>query len=570
MRKKLNLGNSDFRNIIDNNNYFVDKSLLIEQVINTEKAVLLFPRPRRFGKTLNLSMLRYFFDKSMPENKNLYKDLKIWQTGDDIKRHCCKYPVIYMSFKDAKAETWDECRELLNSEIVNLYSEHDYLLENNVLKNHEKTKFNKILNETASSIDYQRSLKQLSKYLQRFHNEKVVILVDEYDAPIQSGYKNYYTEVVSFMRNMLSGAFKDNSNLYKGIITGILRVSKESIFSGLNNLSVYSILNRQFSDKFGFTESEVKQIIEDFEVNTPFEQIKKWYNGYQFGETTNMYNPWSILSYVVQQEDGFVPYWTNTSSNDLIKNEIKKKNADAIRAEILKLINNEAIVKDIEENFVFADLDTPKEVLWTLLTYSGYLTIKNKVSRKQYELKVPNHELKTVFQDTIVDWIQTEIKIVKSLLEKTTNNLITNQIEEFETGFKQIIGDTFSYYDTAKTNEYVYQSYILGLLAIIGDDYIIKSNKESGEGRYDIMLIPHDKTKNGVVIEIKQIPKQQKNESSNDFAKRINKQIDAAKNQIDRNKYYKELIDNKIEEENIVKVPIIFAGKEPFITKIAT
>ena len=567
MRKRLNLGHSDFKDIILGNNYFVDKSMLIEEVLKAQKSVLLFPRPRRFGKTLNLSMLRYFFDKSMPENKNLYKDLKIWQTGEEIKQHCCKYPVIYLSFKDVKADNWEDCKDLIISELASLYEHHNYLIKGNTLSQDEKNIFSQIRSRTAKKNDYQRSIKELSKYLQRYHNEKVVILIDEYDAPIQSGYKNYYKEVVSFMRNLLSGAFKDNSNLYKGIITGILRVSRESIFSGLNNLSVYSILDNKFSDKFGFTKEEVQQLIVDFEVKTDFEQIKKWYNGYTFGRTESIYNPWSILNYVAEFEEGFKTFWTRTSSNDLIKQEINKKNADSIRTDILKLINNETIVKEIEENFVFSDLETDSDIFWTLLIYSGYLTPLKKISRKQHELAIPNYELKTVFQDTIIDWLKKGVKLIKSLLEETTKHLINNNITKFEEGFKQIIGDTFSYYDTAKTNEYVYQSYILGLLAIIGDDYLIKSNKESGEGRYDIMLIPNDKTKNGVVIEIKQIYKQQEPESETDFYKRINKQIETATNQIERNKYYKELIDNKIPEKNIVKIPIVFAGKEPYITK---
>ncbi len=234
----------------------------------------------------------------------------------------------------------------------------------------------------------------------------------------------------------------------------------------------------------------------------------------------------------------------------------------------MKLINNQSIIKDIEENFVFSDLDTPKEVLWTLLIYSGYLTSKNKISRKEYEIYIPNYEIKTVFQDTIIEWIETDIKIIKTLVQDTANNLINNKISKFEKGFKQIIGDTFSYYDTAKNHEYIYHSYILGLLAIIGDDYIIKSNKESGDGRYDIMLIPHDKTKNGVVIEIKRISKQFDNEEKEIFHERINDKIKSAINQIDKNKYYKELIESKIGIDNIIKIPIVFAGKEPYITPI--
>jgi len=565
-RKKLNLGYSDFKNIIQSNSYFVDKSLFIQEVIETEKNVLLLPRPRRFGKTLNLSMLQCYFEKGDPENQQLFKDLKIGQVGHDIQQHCCKYPTISLSFKDAKARNWDETFKYIKKEISKLYQHHEYLLNNNVLSKHEKIKFDKIITETGDTVDFAVSLSELSDYLHRYHHEKVVILVDEYDTPIQASYAKFYDEAVSFMRNLLSGAFKDNSNLYKGIITGILRVSKESIFSGLNNLSVCSILEDEFSDKFGFTEPEVRGILADFNIKTDYAEIKRWYDGYKFGETTPIYNPWSILNFVVSKNETFKTFWTNTSSNELIKNEIKKKNADNVRQEILKLINNETIVKDIEENFVFTDLDTPKEVLWTLLTFGGYLTTRNKVSRKEYELVIPNYELKTVFQDTILEWLQTDIKIIKSLLQDTTHHLLNNHVKEFELGFKQIIGDTFSYYDTAKNNEYVYQSYILGLLAIIGDDYIIKSNRESREGRYDIMLVPHDKSKNGVVIEIKSIEKQRDNENKANFQKRIHEAIQLASAQIDKNHYYKELLAHKVKIQNIIKIPIVFAGKEPFIS----
>ena len=294
--KKLNLGHSDFKNIIENDNYFVDKSLLIEEVVKARKNVLLFPRPRRFGKTLNLSMLRYFFDKNNPQNKQLFKDLKIWQTDENIKRHCCKYPVINLSFKDAKANTWEETLNYLKIEISKAYKQHRYLLKGDCLFDDEKILFNEILTRKANIADFANSISQLSEYLQRFHNENIIILIDEYDTPIQSGYNTFYDEVISFMRNLLSGAFKDNSYLYKGIITGILRVSKESIFSGLNNLSVYSILDDEFSNRFGFTENEVKQVIKDFEVNTNYEKIKKWYNGYKFGKTERIYNPWSYIS----------------------------------------------------------------------------------------------------------------------------------------------------------------------------------------------------------------------------------------------------------------------------------
>lgn len=566
MRKRLNLGNSDFKDMIINNNYFVDKSLLIEEVIKAERQVMLFPRPRRFGKTLNLSMLKYFFDINEKENEKLFKELEIWQTENNIKNQCGKYPVIFISFKDAKEQEWQNCYELIIAEIIALYRNHKYLITNDILDKYEKQIFMEILSGTASKTEYQRSIKKMCEYLYRYHNKKTVILIDEYDTPIHAGYGKFYDKIIPFMRNLLSGAFKDNSNLYKGIITGILRVSKESIFSGLNNLSVFDILKTGFSDKFGFTEKEIKKILEDFNLKEEYLNIKKWYNGYKFGKTKNIYNPWSLLNYVTEHEDGFNTFWVNTSSDILIKKQLKEKNATEIRKDLLKLINNESIKKDIENNFIFPDLDTDQELLWTLLIYSGYLTSKNKISFNEYELIIPNEEIKTVFTSTIIKWLRVDVKVKKTLLQETANYLINNELKKFEIGFREIMGDTFSYYDTAKNHEYVYHSYVLGLLAIIGDDYIIKSNRESGRGRYDIMLIPHDKTKNGIVIEIKQTEKQKPEETYKKFAERINIVIKYVLMQIDKNKYYKELIINKIKPENIIKIPIIFADKEPYIT----
>ena len=532
------------------------------------------PRPRRFGKTLNLSMLKYYFEINLPENEKLFENLKIWQTENDIKDKRGKFPVIYISFKNAKKTTWANTAKHIYAEIINLYKQHLYLLNDNILSDFEQIEFNDILYKRADEVTYENSLKQLSEYLHRFYKEKVVILIDEYDTPIQAGYKDFYNDAISFMRNLMTGAYKDNIYLYKGLITGILRVSKESIFTGLNNVSVYSILDDEFSDKFGFTEIETKQILSDFNVTTEYEQIKRWYDGYKIGNTLDIYNPWSILNYAISFKSGFKTFWANTSSDDLIKEQLKKKDANYLREQLLKLINNETIDKEVDENFVFNDLNTDKELLWTLLTFSGYLTSKNKTGRKTYELCIPNYEIKTIFQDIILKWLSTDIKIKRNTLIDTTNYLINNEIEKFEKGFKEIIGDTFSYFDTKGEPENVYpvefkelfnrvnQSYVLGLLAIIGDDYIIKSNRESGEGRYDILLIPHDKSKYGIVIEIKQIARGD-NENEQSFRNRIDKKIHEAKSQIDNNQYYKELVANKI--PNIIKLPIVFAGKVPYI-----
>ncbi|MCB1193246.1 MAG: AAA family ATPase [Leptospiraceae bacterium] len=560
--KKLDIGNSNFKRIIENDNYYVDKSLLIQEVIDTQKQVLLIPRPRRFGKTMNLLMLKYFFEKDHPENEKLFTGLKIWKAEKEILEKRGKYPVIYLSFKDAKANNWEECFELLVFEIANLFEIHRYLIETPLLSENQKFLYEKILSRNAKKTDYQNSLKQLSEYLHRYHKEQVVILVDEYDTPIQSGYKKFYEDVISFMRNLLSGAFKDNLYLYKGVITGILRVSRESIFTGLNNIGVYTILDHHFSDKFGFTETEVKQILTDLNVPTEYEQIKKWYDGYTMGKTQDIYNPWSILNYAVDYETGFKPYWVNTSSDELLKERIRQKDSIDAREDILKLINDEPIIKEINENFIFLELNVKKNLIWTLLLFSGYLTTNKKLDIIKYELKIPNYEIKFVFQNIILDWFEVEVKIIRTLLEDTANSLVNNQLDKFAFGFKKIIGDTFSYYDTDGEPEKVYHSYVLGLMAILCDDYVIRSNRESGEGRYDILLIPHDKSKNGVVVEIKQIEKK-KRESEKKLGERIQKELKSALSQIEENQYYKELVEHRV--VNIIKVPIVFLGKTAYL-----
>ncbi len=572
-KKKIRLGCSDFKDMLESNAYYVDKSLFIEEVIESNHQTILIPRPRRFGKTLNLSMLRYFFDIREPENKKLFTDLKVWQCDDDIKSGQGKYPVIYVSFKDAKGNTWEKCFNQIRNEIVNLFREHRCLLNEETLYEDEIIYYKQILNKTSDEMDYVDSLRFLSNCLYRHYNQKVIVLIDEYDAPIQSGYDKYYDDVVDFMRSLMSGACKDNSNLYKAVITGILRVSRESIFSGLNNIGVFSIMKNKFSENFGFSEQEVKEFLSYFAIDVPFEKVANWYDGYKFGDLSGVYNPWSVIKFVSNcQEEGkidFEAHWVNTSSNDLIKSLIKDKNNAYIRSDILKLINGETVEKNIEENFVFTELKDNDLLIWTLFLFSGYLTTNQCVARKRYELKIPNYEVKTIFKDIIINWFKANIKVRTELLEEMANSLINNDLKIFEKSFRAIMGDTFSYYDTAKNNEYVFHAYLLGLLAIKGDDYILKSNRESGDGRYDIMLIPRElKENNGVVIEIKRTEKRKENEKNEDFNKRINDKLQDAKNQICQNKYYQELLDLGLSEKNIVKVAIVFAGKEPFVNKI--
>ncbi len=568
-KKKILLGSSDFKEMIESNAYYIDKSLFIRDVIDDGEKILLLPRPRRFGKTLNLSMLRYFFDILHPENKALFTNLQIWQCDENIKSAQGKYPVIYLSLRDAKGDTWKECFGEIKQEISRVFRDHDYLLDSSSLRDYEKEKYKRLLYKTADKSDYKNSLRFLCDCLYYHYNQRVVILMDEYDAPIQSAYGSYYKKAVGFMRALMSGAYKDNSNLFKGVVTGILRVSKESIFSGLNNIGVYSILQNRFTTSFGFTEAEVKELINYLNLNIPFDEVKSWYNGYKFGKIDGIYNPWSILKLAMNWEDEqkFNIYWVNTSSNDLIKREIRNKQNSSIREDILKLIEGGTIEKDVEENFVFPELETRKNLVWTLFVYSGYLTVVENIDRKKYALRIPNNEVRTIFQDTIQEWFEADIRI-RQELEDAIEGLLNNNLNKFEKNLKKLMFGVFSYHDTGKNKEYVYHAYLLGIFAFISSDYVIKSNRESGTGRYDVMLMPKDKTKNGIIIETKRLEARKPKEKDLDFQNRINKEIKSAKNQIEQNKYYQDLIDFGVKEENIVKVPIVFAGKEPYVNEL--
>jgi hypothetical protein len=553
MKKKLPIGLSDFKRIIEDDYYYADKSLFIKEMIDSSSIVTLLPRPRRFGKTLNLSMLRYFFEKSPVANRALFEKLKIWRAGEEYTNKQGVYPVIYLTFKDVKNDRWELCFNKIKAAIGEEYERHNYLLDSSVLTPAEQEFFTKIVFKKAGPDEYELSLKNLSAYLERYHDCKVIILIDEYDAPIQNEFINgYYQEIINFMRNLLSGALKDNSNLEKGVLTGILRIAKESIFSGLNNLEVCSLLKTPYSDHFGLLETEVEEMLKYYEIESKSQEIKNWYNGYIFGENT-IYNPWSIINYVKNWRDGFLPYWVNTSSNDLVKQIITRSGRE-VKEDLEILLKGENIRKAVDDNTVFGEIENDAETVWSFLLFSGYLkTVAMELIEgvSYYEMAIPNKEVKCLYNQIILGWFKQSI--YNDRLQMMLKGLVTGDLETFELIFYEFVLKTFSYFDTGfEEPERVYHAFVLGLLVSLNDTYEVKSNRESGFGRYDVMLIPKEAQGKGIVFEFKKVNRAKK--------ETLDEAADAALYQIKQKKYEQELRDRGVKD--LIKIGIAFEGKE--------
>ena len=572
--KKLLKGTHDFKALVKNGGYYVDKTLLISEFMDNADLVLLMPRPRRFGKTLNLSMLEHFFDVNKKDSKNLFSEFKISEKNEFCQEHQNQYPVINLTLKDVKAQTWENCFESLKTIISELHEKHDYLLESDKIKDYEKQKIEKILLKTASQTDYEHSLKDLSKYLKAHFEKDVVILVDEYDTPIISGYKasyinksdaNFYSEIINFIQTFFGAAFKGNDNLQKGLITGIMRVARESIFSDLNNLGVYTIFNFDFADKFGFTESETKKIVDYFVPNNDFSEISKWYNGYKFGKIDKIYNPWSIVSYLSKHEEGFGMFWVHSGADELITQKFVNQNNKGLRDDLKKLIRGEAIEKPIEKNFVFPNLENSSNLIWSLLLFTGYLkpiidtdAINQNTQQLDdiYWLTSPNREITQVYKNLVKHYFDSTIRFEQSSLIEMLKYLINNKLDRFTKLFKEFVYK-LSYHDFAGDNaENVYHAFVLGLLVYLQNDYQIFSNSESGEGRPDILLIPFDKTKQGIIIELKKVAKDASETE-------INSKTKAAFKQISDRYYAEKIVQQGIEKR--IEIVMVFAGKRVFI-----
>ena len=533
--KRLAIGIDDFRKIIKEDCYYVDKTKFIEAVLQDASNVKLFTRPRRFGKTLNMSMLKYFFDvRESEENRELFNGLDIEKSKYIDEQG--KYPTILISLKSIKYETWEESLEQLKSLISNLYNEFEYIRES--LNESEIELFNDIWFKKENG-EYANSLKNLTSFLYKYYKKEVILLIDEYDIPLITAHKyGYYDEIINFYKIFLGEALKTNQYLKIGVLTGIIRVIKTGIFSDLNNLKVYSILEKKYSEFFGFTEEEVKRALQYFNIEEELANVKYWYNGYKFGNS-ELYNPWSIINFLDGRE--LKNYWVGTSENFLIKNILE--NSTSRTNEILeKLFNEEEVEEAITGTSDLSILMDSKEV-WELLLFSGYLTVKEKIDEDIYSLKLPNMEVKKLFKKEFIN-----VHFGISLFRKTMEALKSLKFNDFEKYFQEIMLKSTSNWDTSK--EAFYHGLSLGMLSYLDNDYYVTSNFEAGFGRYDVVLEPKNKNNRAFILEFK----------VTDDENKLEKLSEEAIKQIEEKRYDINLKSRGIKE--ITFVGIAFYGKK--------
>ncbi len=489
MKKGIGAGIEDFKKIIEEDCYYFDKTNYIEELLKDRTEIKLFTRPRRFGKTLNMTTLKYFFDvKNAEENRKLFKDLYIEKS--EYFKEQGQYPVIFITMKDLKKNTWEQMNFAVKSLISNLYNEFEFIREK--LNEKDLIEFEKIWFKKEDG-DYDNSLRLLSEYLYNYYQKKVVLLIDEYDNPLIVANQNgYYKEAINFYRNLYSSALKTNSNLKMGVLTGIVQVAKEGIFSGLNNVITYNILGNDFETFFGLSEEEVENSLKYFELEYEIEDVKKWYDGYKFGNS-EVYNPWSIINYLRTKE--LQAYWVNTSDNALIYDNLKNSTVDVFN-NLQTLFEGKEIKKEISPFFTFEEL-SKFDGIWQLMVYNGYLKISEKLSNDEYMIKIPNYEIQTFFKKGFID----KFLVSGNYFNPMMDALLDGDIEEFERRLQNIFLVNTSFYDLK--GEKVYHSLFLGMLIWLRDKYEVKSNGERGHGRYDAMLIPLDKIKPAYLFEFK-------------------------------------------------------------------
>ena len=547
---KLAIGESDFKMLRVKEDYFIDKSMYIKDIIDNSSKVVLVTRPRRFGKTLNMSMLRYYFDCNVKDGKELFQGLKIMEQGEVYISKQGAYPCIYLTLKDVNDSNYENMILDLKTSILEMYREHRYLLDSDKIYEDEKQRIMDILYTREDEVALKTSVRELSGYLYRHFGKPVMLFIDEYDVPIQTAYvEGYYDEAIKFLKTFYGTTFKDNPYLEKTVLTGVSRVAKESIFSGANNFDVYTILNNEFADDFGITTEEMDKVIEDFGEEDNKEEIKKWYDGYRVGNLEGIYNPWSVINYLAKKE--LRPYWVNTSSNDLIKLTIK--NSMTTKEKIERLLKDEEIEVPINLETVIDGIENNEENIWGLMLGTGYLKVSQVVSLIDniYKVKIPNFEIKTLFYEIVRDWFKD--KVVGNDLRSILKDLVELNISEFEKKFRILVREMFSYMDVGEnTAENFYHAFVLGMLVGLRDTYYVNSNRESGMGRYDIMLEPHDKSGNSFIMEFKV--------TDDTEEKTIEDALENAKKQIEEKKYESNLKERGF--NNITKMVFAFKGKE--------
>ncbi|GJM63673.1 AAA family ATPase [Persicobacter diffluens] len=555
--KRLPIGQSDFRQIRNEDAYYIDKSLFIEELMHNNAQTLLLPRPRRFGKTLNMSMLSYFFDIDHAEKfRALFSGLAI-EHSEEWKLQG-KYPVIFLTFKDLKMATFEQAISKLLKELRRDVSrKYGYLFTSNQLDDLDKEYILNLRKGEADIFDLEDYLREVSKMLGKHHGIAPILLIDEYDAPIHAAHEHgYLSEMVSFMRNFLSAGFKDKDLITKGVITGILRVAKEDIFSGLNNLATYSILDYEFADKFGLTQPEVDQLLNDAGYGTDRQNVADWYNGYTFGQLEKIYNPWSILNFVSRHETGLRPYWVNTSSDGLIKEILPKVNAKAQEL-LFDLTEGKSVKATIADHTIFQDLEQAEaETVLGLLLFSGYLTashLPHSGETLEYNIRIPNAEVQTAYKRLLKRYLNASEQVSNNEL---LDALLEQQPKTFANALKRYMLHSFSFFDIGKKGflpEKIYHAFMLGTMAHLNQYYHVKSNRESGIGRADLIIYPKDQNNpKGWILEFKK--------KNLDIEESLEELAQSALDQIHEQQYVAEL--NGHGKTEIMCMGIAFDGKE--------
>lgn len=548
--KSLPIGVSDFK-LATTGYYYVDKTLMIRDFLDKKPMVSLFTRPRRFGKTLNMDMLRVFFEKTNEDTSVYFKDKQIWQCGDYYTKHQGQYPVIFLTFKDVKSITWEETFQKIRRLISLEFIRHNELETSSVLTSYEKEQYHLLAGDSGDEVDCQMGLQLLSLLLHKHYGRECIIIIDEYDTPIQQGHTcNFYPEIVNFMRNFFSGGLKDNPHLAFGFLTGILRVAKESIFSGMNNLKTYSILDDGYSSYFGFTEKEVKDMLRYYGKDDKYNELSEWYDGYRFGNT-EIFNPWSVINYI---SDNCFPkaFWQSTGSNEII-GEIIQTATPEITKDLYKLLCSEKIATYIDTGVIYPEVQNNPYSIYSFLLVAGYLKVANIYPQSDgnfmCDVAIPNKEITFVYEKEVLNRTNQNslaISISQAIFSKDTQKLQA-LLEDF-------MVKSISSIDGA--NEGFYHGMMLGLCAILGNRYKIRSNRESGLGRFDIQLMPLTKGMPGFIFEFKHT----KDEHTD-----LSALADSALQQIEAKKYDTELRDNGV--NSIIKIGIAFRGKSAVVRR---